>query len=62
MGERVFYDVADIDDPNAEYPLAVIAIYPDRPNSGGCVGIVKSLHTNRADAEREAEAYRSGPQ
>lgn len=57
MSERVFYEVADIDSDYSDYPFAVLAIYPDRPNSTGCVGIVKSLHSARSEANSAADAF-----
>lgn len=58
MSERVFYEIADIDDPKADYPYAVIAIYPDRPNARGCVGVVASLHHDRKEAQAAASLLR----
>lgn len=58
MTERVYYEVADIDDPKADYPYAVIAIYPDRPNASGCVGVVMSLHHDRGEASAAATILR----
>ncbi|AJA07486.1 hypothetical protein SKP52_02780 [Sphingopyxis fribergensis] len=59
--ERVYHEIAELDDPDGP-PWAVVAIYPDRPNGNGCVGIVKSLHTVHADAQLAVDAYRSGIQ
>lgn len=61
MAEAVFHEVAKLANPDGP-PFAVIAIYPGRPSDGGCVGIVKSLHADRSDAEQAAEAFRNGMQ
>lgn len=61
MSERVYYEVADIQSDYSDYPFAVLAIYPDRPNASGCVGIVQSLHYDRSEAAAAAKALADGP-
>lgn len=48
--ERVFYEVADLDE-GCGAPFAVLAIYPDRRKDNGVLAIVSSLHHDRIEAE-----------
>lgn len=54
-GEKVFYAIADVTNPNPE-PFALIAIYPERRADDGCEGIIVSLHMEKAQADAALEA------
>lgn len=56
----VFYEVAELNDPSPT-PFAVVAIYPDKKKGDGVLGIVRSLHADRREANRRAAALTRAP-